>query len=362
LLSWLVNDLLRALKQAKPKEFKVVVMPDFFVDRFVTYRGDSKQFSAALAKVAERRGGNIHGVRQMELRGGNAANTATSLASLGADVYPVITTDALGLHLLKFYLKPLGVDLSYVKDDGEAGLTTAVEIVEGKERVNIMLGDLGSLPAFGPKSLTEKDFRLLQEADYVCVFNWAATRKHGTELAETAFRYAKEGGKGKTYFDSGDPVPNKEGIPKLLKNVLMTRLLDILSVNENEAFQYAGHFDKRAGRPKGKLNHYEVAKECARILAKNLTARVDLHTAAFSGSFTGGNEVIVPSLPVKVLRSTGAGDSWNAGNIYGDALKLPDSCRLMLANSVASYYISSQKAEHPTLPKLIEFCQRMVRD
>lgn len=142
----------------------------------------------------------------------------------------------------------------------------------------------------------------------------------------------------------------------------MTRLLDILSVNENEAFQYAGHFDKRVGRLKGKLNHYEVAKECARILVKNLTARVDLHTAAFSGSFTGGNEVIVPSLPVKVLWSTGAGDSWNAGNIYGDALKLPDSCRLMLANSVASYYISSQKAEHPTLPKLIEFCQRMVRD
>jgi len=362
LLSWLVNDLLRALKQTKPREFKVVVMPDFFIDRFVTYQGDSKQFSAAVAKVAERRGGNIHGIKQMELRGGNAANTAAALALLGANVYPVITTDALGLHLLKFYLKPLGVDLSYVKDEGEVGLTTAVEIAEGKERVNIMMGDLGSLSAFGPKSLNEKDFRLLQEADYVCVFNWAATRKRGTELAETAFRCVKEEGKGKTYFDSGDPIPNKESIPKLLKNVLKTRLLDILSVNENEAFQYASHFDKRVGQLRSKLDHYEVAKECARILAKNLEARVDLHTTAFSGSFTSENEVIVPSLSVKGLRSTGAGDSWNAGNIYGDALKLPDSCRLMLANSVAAYYISSPKAQHPTLPKLIEFCQGRVRD
>ena len=362
MLSWLVNDLLRALKQAKPREFKVVVMPDFFIDRFVTYQGDLKQFSAAVIKVAQRRGGNIQGVKQMELRGGNAANTASALASLGVSVYPVITTDALGLHLLKFYLKPLGVDLSYVKDEGEVGLTTAVEIAEGKERVNIMLGDLGSLPAFGPKNLAEKDFRLLQEADYVCVFNWAATRKHGTELVETVFRWVKEEGKGKTYFDSGDPIPNKENISKLLKNVLKTRLLNVLSVNENEAFQYAGHFDRRVGQLRSKLDHYEVAKECARILAKKLTARVDLHTAAFSGSFTSENEVIVPSLPVKGLRSTGAGDSWNAGNIYGDALKLPDSCRLMLANSVAAYYISSPKGEHPTLPKLIEFCQRMVKD
>jgi len=362
LLSWLVKDLLRALKQTKPREFKVVVMPDFFIDRFVTYQGDSKQFSIAIAKVAERRGGNIHGVKQMELRGGNAANTAASLASLGVSVYPVITTDALGLHLLKYYLNPLGVDLSYVKDEGKVGLTTAVEIAEGKERVNIMMGDLGSLPTFGPKSLKEKDFRLLQEADYVCVFNWAATHKWGTELAETAFRYAKEEGKGKTYFDSGDPTPNKESIPKLLKNVLKTRLLDVLSVNENEAFQYASLFYKRVGQLRSKLDHYEVAKKCARILAKNLTARVDLHTTALSGSFTGESEVIVPSLSVKVLRSTGAGDSWNAGNIYGDALKLPDSCRLMLANSVAAYYISNPKAQHPTLPKLIEFCQERVRD
>ena len=163
-----------------------------------------------------------------------------------------------------------------------------------------------------------------------------------------------------TYFDSGDPTPNKESIQKLLKNVVKTRLLDVLSVNENEAFQYASYFDKRAGQLTRKLDHYEVAKECARILARNLTARVDLHTTAFSASFTNENEIVVPSLSVKDLRTTGAGDSWNAGNVYGDALKLPDSCRLMLANSVAAYYVSSPRAEHPTLPKLVEFSQEIV--
>jgi len=58
------------------------------------------------------------------------------------------------------------------------------------------------------------------------------------------------------------------------------------------------------------------------------------------------------------LRSTGAGDAWNAGNIFGDALGLPDSCRLTLANAVAGFYVSSLTAEHPTLPKLIEFCNK----
>ena len=361
MLSWLVNDLVRALKQTKPRELKVVVMPDLFIDRFVAYQGNSKQFSAAVAKVAERRGGNIHGIKQMESRGGNAANTAAALALLGASVYPVITTDALGLHFLKFYLKPLGVDLSYIKNEGIVGLTTAVEITDGEERVNVMMGDLGSLPAFGPDDLAERDFSLLQQADYVGVFNWAATHKWGTELAETVFRYVKEEGKGKTYFDSGDPTPNKRNIRRLLINVLETRLLDVLSVNENEAFQYANQFDKSVGQLGRKADHNEAAKECARILSRNLKARVDLHTAAFSGSFTSENEVIVPSFSVKSLRSTGAGDSWNAGNIYGDALKLPDSCRLMLANAVAAYYVSSPRAEHPSLLRLIEFCQERAR-
>jgi len=358
LLSWCINDLLRCLKRTKPHAFKVVVMPDFFIDRFVTYTGDTKEFSTAISKVAERRGGNIHGVKQMELRGGNAANTAAALATLGVKVYPIITTSPMGFQLLEFYLSSFGVDLYHVKINGEIGLMTAFELVHGEERVNIMMGHLGSLLNFGPKNLTEDDYRLLEVADYVCVFNWASTHRWGTELAETVFQYVKEEGKGKTYYDTGDPTPNKRNIPKLLKKVLKSSLIDILSVNENEAFQYASRLNHRVKRLRNRLSHYEVAKECARVLAKHVSARVDLHTTAFAGSFTRENEVVLPAFSVSGLRSTGAGDTWNAGNIYGDALKLPDSCRLTMANAVAAYYVSSLVAEHPTLPKLIEFCQK----
>lgn len=361
LLSWLINDLLRVLERTKTREFSTVVMPDFFIDRFVAFPGDPEQLSTAVADIAERKGGNLHGIKQAELRGGNAANTAAALASLGAKAYPIITTDALGLHLLKFHLQPLGVDLSHVKCDGKVSLTTAFELSYRGERVNVMMGDLGSLPTFGPKKLTERDLILLREADYVGIFNWAATYRFGTSLAETVFRYVKEEGKAKTYFDSGDPTPNLKSISKLLRNVLKTRLLDVISVNENEAFQYARHLDDRVKHLKHKLDHYEVAKECARILSKHLTARVDLHTTAFAGSFMRSDETIVPGFQVKGLRSTGAGDAWNAGNIFGDALQLPDSCRLTLANAVAAYYVSSPIAEHPTLPKLVKFCQNQCQ-
>jgi sugar/nucleoside kinase (ribokinase family) len=351
-------ELLDRLKQIKPKEFKVVVMPDFFLDRLIIYDGDIQEFAEVVAETARRKGGSIHRIEQMVLRGGNAVNTAAALARLGAQVCPIINTSPLGLHLLKFYLKPLGVDLAHVKTHGELALTTAIELLYEDERVNIMMSTLGSLPSFGLMDLTEKDFAMLREADYVCVFHWACTRRFGTQLAKVVFRYVKEKGKGKTYYDTSDPTPNLEAVSNLIKEVLLGRHIDVLSVNENEAYQYASRISGEIKKLCKKRGRDELAKECARILAKHLSARIDLHTTSFAGSFTKNGEVTVPAFKVRVLRATGAGDAWNAGNILGDALNLPDACRLTLANAVAAFYVSSPAAEHPTLSQVIDFCSQ----
>jgi len=362
LLSQCLRELLHLLKQVEsPRELSVVVMPDFFLDRLVTYKGDVEHFSKSLMEVARRKGGSIHGIRQMELRGGNATNTAAALATLGAKAYPIINTSPFGLHLLKFYLDPLGVDLSHVKTYGTMAITTAFELTYQDEKVNVMMSDLGSLPDFGLDDLTSEDFQLLQEADYVCVLNWGSTRRWGTELAEGVFNYVKEKGGGKTYYDTSDPSPRKEDVPRLVQRVLLGNLIDIFSVNENEAVCYASQLSDEVGGLRETLKFDELAKECARILAKHLSARIDLHTTSFTGSFTRKTEVIVPAFRVPVLRATGAGDAWNAGNIFGDAFGLPDSCRLALANAVAAYYISSPTGEHPTLVKLMEFCSKQLR-
>jgi sugar/nucleoside kinase (ribokinase family) len=62
-----------------------------------------------------------------------------------------------------------------------------------------------------------------------------------------------------------------------------------------------------------------------------------------------------PAFDVELHRSTGAGDAWNAGNIFGELLDLTPAIRLCLANAVAGYYVSSKRAVHPTVDDLIAF-------
>lgn len=362
LLSQRLEELLHCLEQLKPRKFNVVVMPDFFLDRLITYEGNVEQLSKTFAEVAKRKGGSIHGIKQRELRGGNAANTAAALAALGAKVHPIINTSPLGLHLLKYYLEPFEADLSHVKTHGRMALTTSFELTHHGEKINVMMSDLGSLSEFSLNDLVPEDFKLLQKADYVCVFHWSGTRRWGTDLAEGVFRHVKEKGMGKTYYDTSDPTPKKEDIPKLVNKILLQDIIDIFSVNENEAFCYASQLNRETSRLQKTLKPNELAKECAKILAKNLSARIDLHTTTFSGSFTHKTETVVSAFKVPVLRATGAGDAWNAGNILGDALDLPDHCRLTLANLAAAYYISSSTAEHVTLPNLRKFCFEQLKN
>jgi sugar/nucleoside kinase (ribokinase family) len=131
--------------------------------------------------------------------------------------------------------------------------------------------------------------------------------------------------------------------------------VDILSVNENEAVTYAGLLDSGLLEKKEKLGFAELAMEAARVLAKYIPARIDLHTTAFSATLKGKHEVIIPTFRVKALRATGAGDAWCAGNILGDYNGLSNECRLLLANAVAACYLSDPDGTHPTKQKLANF-------
>lgn len=334
-------------------------MPDFFLDRFVAIDLDVKAFSRMVANVAERKGGSIDGIAQTEFRGGNAVNTASALANLGVKVTPIICTDNLGLRLIRFYVKMPRISFSHIKVFDKISITTALEFETKRGRVNVMLRDLGSLADFGPKDLNAEDFKAVEEADYVCIFNWAGTRNFGTALAETVFRHVKTRGRGKTYLDTADPTPNKEKVQDLMKKVLQTNLVDILSLNENEAIFYASQISDEIKGLKGNLNFEDLAKESARVLAVHLHARIDLHTTRFSATFTKNGETIVPAFQVPVLRATGAGDAWNAGNILGNICGMSDEGRLTLANAVAAYYISNPEGKHPTRKELIGFCNKL---
>jgi sugar/nucleoside kinase (ribokinase family) len=146
-----------------------------------------------------------------------------------------------------------------------------------------------------------------------------------------------------------------------MEKILKTRQVDVLSLNENEAICYAALLNNEVSEQRGKLRFDELAMEAARVLAKHLPARIDLHTTAFSATFTKKKEIVVPAFKARVLRATGAGDAWNAGNILGDGNALSDECRLALANAVSACYLSDSQGMHPTRRKLAEFIEKATK-
>jgi sugar/nucleoside kinase (ribokinase family) len=334
-------------------------MPDFFLDRLISLDCDPSHFSQMVKDVTRRKGGSIDGIVQTDTRGGNAVNTAAGLAALGVNVWLIVCTNRLGFEQINFHLKPYGVDTSRVKLLKNASLTTALEFKTENGKANVMLRDLGSLADFGPDNLTGEDYELIERADYVCLFNWAGTRNHGTQLAQTVFQRAKSKGKGKTYLDTADPTPNKEKIPELMEKVLRTEQVDILSLNENEAVVYASFLNRGGLRGEEKLPFAELALESARVLAKRLSARIDLHTTSFSATFTSKREVAVPAFKVKTFRATGAGDAWNVGNIMADGNHLSSECRLALANAVSACYLSNAEGTNPSREQLAKFIENV---
>lgn len=323
-------------------KLEVVVMPDFFVDRVVSFPGTMAKLSRELLRVAKQGGGNIPLTKQLMLRGGNAANTGAALAKLGARVHLIARTSELGLKLLKILLGR-GVDLSRVKTGGKLALTVALEASHKGRRVNVMLGDPGSVAEFGPEDLSREDLELVRRASFACVFNWNLNRL-GTQLAEKVFKLAR----GVRFLDTGDPSPKRGEIGELLDRVLLKGLVDVLSVNENEALWYASHFE-----PKLRRKGLEAVREAARVLHENFGCTVDLHTPSFSLSWVKGEEHRAPAYEVEVKISTGAGDAWNAADIFAHGLNFSPERRLRFANAFAALYVSS--GEHPSRGEVEKF-------
>ena len=344
------NLKLRLIKKLENLDYKkisninVVLLPDFFVDHFL-YFDEFDISKNRIEKIYKQKGGNLPDIKQSINQGGNAANTALGLAKLGIKSHLICRTDKFGLHLLKYFLGQKGVDLSGVKSDGKLAITTALEF--GKEHVNVMVGDTGSVSDFSFEILDEKDLDRIQNSDLVCVLNWNLNR-YGTDLAYEVFKFAKKNNV-RTFFDSGDPTPKKKEIPDLIDKILKGSNLDIFGLNENEL----SHFTKID------INNENDIINAAKSLKNMIKPRVDIHTSNFS--FSVDEECkIIPSIDIlKTYRETGAGDSWNAGNLFADILGFDTDERLLFSNIFAAMYISSKYPIHATLPEVIKYIKKL---
>jgi sugar/nucleoside kinase (ribokinase family) len=349
-----IKDLIDRL-HSLTHEPDLVCMHDFFLDHFAVYLGDRGSVSSYVKNItnlARQGGGVIPYNRQYILCGGNAFNSTITLATLGATAHILCRTSPLGLHLMEYFAGDKPVDLSHVQTDGELAVTVALELKHKNRLVNPMLNYPGSVDDFGFESLTSEDLDLILKTDYVIVSDWHLNFK-GNDLAQKVFRHAKQGRCIK-FFDPGEPMLRKNEIGSLMEDVILEGNIDVLGLNESEACWFATYFEPGYEKRMKKEPLEPLAVECCRLLHKHLTCRLDLHTRNFSASFHTG-ETFVPAFDVPMLRATGAGDTWNAGDAYGEAIGLTPKQRLLFANAVAAYYISSQEGGRADKGQIVDF-------
>ncbi len=122
-----VFQFVSALKEklAEKPTFKVVAMPDFYLDYILAYPGKLDDMAQGMVDVAGRGGGNILGWKHLVGRGGNASNFSAQLLKLGVNVSPIIETDDFGKLALTHFLRD--ADLSRVRSTGALSRTLAFE-------------------------------------------------------------------------------------------------------------------------------------------------------------------------------------------------------------------------------------------
>jgi sugar/nucleoside kinase (ribokinase family) len=343
--------LIKALE--KPVDVgRPVILPDFYVDHFVI-AGSFDEFIDSLTRLAKQGGGNLLDNKQFLRRGGNSVNTASALLTLGLDPVLIITTDDYGSKILPTLVSS-DLDLSHVHTDGRLSSTVSIELEHEDRRVNLMVSDSGSAAEFSFSDLTEADLSAIQESNLVALLN-LNHNPDAPQLAQDLFEMVKISSKALSFMDVGDPSGNLEIVEPLARNVLAEGLVDILSLNENEARWFAWAISGKEGRWDHLSSDPEDWLSAAQLVSSETGTRIDLHTPHFAASISEDSLTLFPAFNAVSRVICGAGDAWNAGDIYGTLQKLSDRDRLALANAVASQYVSSADASHPSPGEILTY-------
>lgn len=249
--------------------------------------------------------------------GGNALNEAVVLGRLGADVELVtkLGRDEAGEQILRF---AKASNVSTERFIMEAGLTTAINVVlvdEAGERYFL------TNPDSNLRKLSYEDVEGYMDSlgDFVCFPCMFTSPLLDIPAMKKMFARIKEKSNRKLFLDMTTPK-NGESLEDLKE---LFPYVDYFMPNEKELALLSG------GKTMEQAAHriLEHGAECVII------KRGKEETAVF----TREKEFFIPTYPdVKLVDSTGAGDSFGAGVIYGleTGMELKDAVRF--GNAVAS--------------------------
>lgn len=272
--------------------------------------------------------------------GSSSAITACVLAGLGVEVkfVGIVGQDSFGCFCIE-QLKERGVDTSYIVT--EPSLKTGSTLSLSTKRDRALLTYMGSIPKLTPKHLSDDLFTEAHHIHFGSLYLQREMLPHWADL----FKEAKKHGIS-TSFDTGWDPNDRWETEKVVELLAHT---DIFIPSETEIKHIFGTDsleDVILRLPKRR--HHVIVKRGGKgsVLIDNKC-----------------NQLHVPAFKVTPIDTTGAGDSFNAGIIYGYLKKMKNKDLLTFANACGA--LATQRiggaSDIPTKEEVDEFIERQVR-
>jgi sugar/nucleoside kinase (ribokinase family) len=226
--------------------------------------------------------------------GSSSAITACGLVGLGINVYfiSVVGDDSYGEFCIE-KLREMGINTTYVRIDHS--LKTGVTLSLSTEKDRALLTYMGAIPKNKPEFLPDTLFEKASHIHFGSYYLQKGMQSHWKAL----FREAKIRGIS-TSFDTGwdpDELWNMEGIVQLLEYT------DLFIPSEDEFNKIFTACNLEQAKKKLPGARGTVAVKCGSKGAVMIDQK--------------SNQLNVPALNILPMDTTGAGDSFNAGLIYG---------------------------------------------
>ena len=271
-----------------------------------------------------------------EVSGGSAANTLAGLAALGAQCAFIgqVADDQLG-EVFAHDIRAVGIDFDTVARAGDPPTARCLIFVtpDGQRTMNTFLGASQFLPGHA------LDIRAIAAASVLYLEGYLWDPEEPRAAMRQAIAAARDAGRKVAFTLSDAFVIERHGAD--FRAMIETGDIDILFANEHELAALVGDEDFEAG----------VA-----ALAPKVPVLVVTRSEKGAVAVANGERAEVPAEPVeKVVDTTGAGDLFAAGFLFGQVQGMPLAQCLKLgaicASEIISHYGARPEADLKTLVK-----------